>query len=149
MRLRLLGLIALLALGTAIGCGDDEQPHDAAAPVDAARDASVATCEVDAGHCLIVDDGGVSHGCAQGSMGPGDRDDGGGLPTVGRPDASADAMNLPFGAECLDNAQCQSNICFYYRVKGQFCTHFCSCDSDCPAPSLGCGGQGVCRMGYE
>jgi hypothetical protein len=145
MRSLALGVVVLaLAAG---GCGSDEPPADAAV-MDAAVDASAA-CTVDAGHCLVVDDAGVSHGCAAGSMGPGDRDDGGGLGLAGRPDASADAMNLPFGAECLDNAQCQSQICFDYRVKGWFCTRFCSCDSDCPAPSLGCGGQGVCRMGYQ
>jgi hypothetical protein len=145
MRSLALGVVVLaLAAG---GCGSDEQSGDAAV-MDAAVDASAA-CTVDAGHCLVVDDAGVSHGCAAGSMGPGDRDDGGGLGPAGRPDASADAMNLPFGAECLDNAQCQSQICFDYRVKGWFCTRFCSCDSDCPAPSLGCGGQGVCRMGYQ
>jgi hypothetical protein len=97
--------------------------------------------------CLIVDDAGLSHGCTTGGMGPGDRDDGGGLGPAGPPDASADARNLPFGAECLGNVQCQSNICFLYRVKGQFCTHTCRCDADCAPPSLGCGGMGVCRVG--
>jgi hypothetical protein len=145
MKSFVLGAI-VLALAAAVGCGNDQPPSDAA--VDAAVDASAA-CAVDAGHCLIVDDAGVSHGCAAGSMGPGDRDDGGGLGPAGPPDASADAMNLPFAAECLDNAQCQSQICFDYRVKGQFCTRFCSCDSECPPPSLGCGGQGVCRMGAQ
>jgi hypothetical protein len=96
---------------------------------------------------LTVDDLGVSHGCNQGGMGPGDRDDGGGLPTVGAPDGGAGATKLPYASTCLNNAQCTSNICFLYRVKGQFCTQFCACDSDCPPPSLGCGGQGVCRMG--
>jgi hypothetical protein len=97
--------------------------------------------------CLAVTDLGVTYGCLGGGMGPGDRDDGGGLPNIGPPDASPDAMNLPLGAECLNNAQCASNICFYYRVKGQFCTQLCNVDSDCPPPSPGCGGQGVCRAG--
>src|SRR5262249_39307612 len=96
---------------------------------------------------LIVDDGGLSHGCMQGGMGPGDRDDGGGMSFPGAPDLGADLMNLPYGSPCLSNPQCTTNICFFYPVKGQFCTQFCACDSDCPPPSLGCGGQGVCRMG--
>ena len=108
---------------------------------------------VDLGHdlaphrCLYVDDAGVTHGCAGGGMGPGDRDDGGGAPAPPPPDANPDSRNLPFGAECLDNQQCQSMICFFYRVKGQFCTQLCSVDSDCPSASLGCGGMGVCRVG--
>lgn len=80
-------------------------------------------------------------------MGPGDRDDGGGLPPAGPPDASADARNLPLGAACLNNGQCASSLCFLYRVKGQFCTQPCGCDADCPPPSPGCGGMHVCRAG--
>ena len=134
-------VVGLLCAGAIAGCHADRAANDAGV------DAGVA-CMVDAGaHCLVVDDAGVSHGCNTGGMGPGDRDDGGGLPPAPPPDASADAMNQPFGAECLFNAQCTSNICFLYRVKGQFCTQFCACNSDCPPPSLGCGGQGVCRLG--
>jgi hypothetical protein len=135
-------VLPILALTWLSGCHADREVSDAGV------DMGVAACMVDAGaHCLIVDDAGVSHGCNQGGMGPGDRDDGGGLPNAAPPDAAVDAMNQPFGAECLFNAQCASNICFLYRVKGQFCTRFCACDSDCPPPSLGCGGQGVCRVG--
>ena len=116
-------------------------------PVDAAA-VDAGACAADAlAPCLVVDDAGVSHGCATGGMGPGDRDDGGGMALAGPPDASADAMNLPFGAECLNNHQCQSDLCFLYRVKGQFCTQPCRCSADCPPPSLGCGGMGVCRAG--
>jgi hypothetical protein len=97
--------------------------------------------------CLYVDDAGVTHGCTGGGQGPGDRDDGGGAPTPPPPDANPDAFNLGFGAECLDNKQCASMICFFYRVKGQFCTQVCNGNSDCPDASLGCGGMGVCRVG--
>jgi hypothetical protein len=131
-------LVPLVLLG-AVGCDDDTAAVDAA-PADSG------VCMVDASHCLIIDDAGVSHGCAQGGMGPGDRDDGGGAPLVSPPDAGG-ATNLPYGAECDSNDQCSTNICFFYKVKGYFCTTFCACDSDCPPPSLGCGGQGVCRMG--
>ncbi len=138
-------LVVAVLCGLA-ACGSSGAPADAAVP-DAATDGS-ATCTEDAAPpCLIVDDAGLSHGCMMGGMGPGDRDDGGGMPNAPPPDASADARNLPFAAECLSNLQCTSNICFLYRVKGQFCTRFCACDVDCPAPSLGCGGQGVCRVG--
>lgn len=131
-------LIALLA---AAGCDDDS----AAPPGNG--DMSVSCDEDAATRCLIVDDAGLSHGCMQGGIGPGDRDDGGGMALAGPPDLGADLTNLPYGSVCLSNQQCTTGICFLYRVKGQFCTQFCACDSDCPPPSLGCGGQGVCRMG--
>lgn len=113
-------------------------------PATAAADLSIADGRV---RCLAVTDSGVTYGCLGGSMGPGDRDDGGGLPNAGPPDAGPDATNLPLGAACLNNAQCASTICYYYRVKGQFCTQLCNVDSDCPPPSPGCGGMGVCRYG--
>jgi hypothetical protein len=131
-------LIVLLA---AAGCDDDS----AAPPGNS--DMSVSCDEDAATRCLIVDDAGLSHGCVQGGMGPGDRDDGGGMGFPGPPDLGADLMNLPYASPCLSNQQCTTGICFLYRVKGQFCTQFCACDGDCPPPSLGCGGQGVCRMG--
>jgi hypothetical protein len=97
--------------------------------------------------CFYVDDAGVTRGCAGGGMGPGDRDDGGGAPTPPPPDANPDARDIPFGQECLDNQQCASMICFFYRVKGQFCTQLCNVNADCPDASPGCGGMGVCRVG--
>jgi hypothetical protein len=109
--------------------------------------ADMTTVDLARVRCLAVTDAGVTYGCLGGSMGPGDRDDGGGMQNVGPPDASPDAMNLPLGAECLNNGQCASGICYYYRVKGQFCTQLCSVDSDCPPPSPGCGGMFVCRYG--
>ena len=113
----------------------------------AATDAGAADASLDAKpHCLFVDDAGVTHGCSSGGAGPGDRDDGGGAAPAPPPDASPDAINQPFGAECLDNAQCASMICYLYRVKGQFCTQLCNLDGDCPPPSPGCSGQGVCRV---
>jgi hypothetical protein len=144
---RLFAALALAAVASLGACSSDQ-----ASPPDAAMDLGPSdgpvTCAEDASHCLIIDDAGVSHGCNTGGMGPGDRDDGGGM-VAPPPDAAADAMNQPFGAECLSNDQCTSGICFLYRVKGQFCTQFCACNADCPAPpaSLGCSGQGVCRVG--
>jgi hypothetical protein len=127
--------VVALALGAGACKSSSGRAPDLAAPVDLNT------------HCFVVDDAGVTHGCTAGGLGPGDRDDGGGLPAAPPPDASPDATNLPFGAECLDNAQCASGICFYYRVKGQFCTIECNVNTDCPPASLGCGGQGVCRVG--
>jgi hypothetical protein len=38
--------------------------------------------------------------------------------------------------------------CVNFTQKGKFCTHACKTATsakDCPAPSAGCGGQGVCK----
>jgi hypothetical protein len=95
---------------------------------------------------LWVDDAGVTQGCGEGDMGPGDRDDGGGAPPPPPPDASLDASDLGFGASCWDNPQCASNLCFDFKARGQFCSQICTIDQDCPLPSPGCNGMGVCRM---
>ena len=132
-------LVATIVLAA---CGNGGGAPDAVSPY-----AAVACAADAAAPCITVNDAGVSFGCGQGGIGPGDRDDGGGAPPPPPPDASATATNQPFGAQCLSNAQCSSNLCFYYRVKGQFCTRTCRCNADCPPPSLGCGGMGVCRVG--
>jgi hypothetical protein len=96
--------------------------------------------------CLQVNEAGVTYGTCKGSQGPGDRDDGGGM-EAGSPDVSQDAIDQPLYAPCWDNAQCTTGICFAFGPKGQFCTKTCSSNADCPAPSLGCNGMGVCRVG--
>lgn len=130
--------VAALALVIPAACGGAGATHDGGV-VDGGVDGFV--------RCLYVDDAGVTQGCLGGGMGPGDRDDGGGAPAPPPPNVSPDAMNLPFGAECLDNAQCASSICYFYRVKGQFCTQLCTTATDCPSASPGCSGQGLCRVG--
>ena len=58
-----------------------------------------------------------------------------------------DAALLPFMAECPlgDNASCASGLCFEFNSKGPHCTHACTLDTDCEAPSPGCSGMGVCK----
>jgi hypothetical protein len=117
--------------------------HDAAVAADAGdpkADASDAAC------VLWVDDAGVTEGCNRGGMGTGDHDDGGGAPPPPPPDAARDAGDLPLTASCWDNAQCASDMCFDFKVRGTFCTKACATNADCPAPSPGCNGMGVCRM---
>jgi hypothetical protein len=117
--------------------GDASGSADATPATDGAADAS---CP------LSVDDAGVTHGCGKGGQGPGDHDDGGGV-TAPPSDASPDAIDLPFGASCLDNGQCASGMCFDYSAKGTFCTKTCNSNADCPSESSGCNGMGVCRVG--
>jgi len=123
----------------------DGAPDDASdagsPPSDGSADAADALC------VLLVDDAGVTHGCVSGGMGPGDKDDGGGAPAPPPPDASLDASDLPLGASCWNNAQCASDICFDYAVRGTFCSQRCWTPANCPPPMNGCNGMGVCRMG--
>jgi hypothetical protein len=105
------------------------------------------SADADALCVLVVDDAGVSHGCNGGGNGPGDHDDGGEAAAPPPPDAALDASDLPLGASCWDNAQCASDICFDYVVRGTFCTQRCWTNANCPPPANGCNGQGVCRFG--
>src|SRR5690348_13839707 len=116
----LVGALVLTSLFAAIACGSSstsESPADAGRASDATTAESGAASDAGANDSgcvgVRVDDAGVTHGCAAGGQGPGDRDDGGGA-TAPPSDASADASNLPFGASCLNNAQCDSGICFDY-----------------------------------
>lgn len=122
----------------------DSNAPDAMTITDAGADTTDAA---DALCVLLVDDAGVSHGCGPGDNGPGDHDDGGGAAAPPPSDAAVDASNLPLGASCLDNAQCASDICFFYQVRGTFCTQRCWTNGDCPPPANGCNGMGVCRFG--
>ncbi|MEO6575929.1 MAG: hypothetical protein ABIP89_18900 [Polyangiaceae bacterium] len=108
----------------------DAQPSDAAEAADS--------------HCVYIE-AGLTYGCAVGGMGPGDRDDGGGVPPPAG-DASPDASDLLFGSYCLDNAQCRDGVCFVFHAKGQVCTRLCANDAICPPTSPGCNTQGVCRV---
>ncbi len=159
MRRVRIGLLACLASSVAIfaaACGsgnDNAAIADSGAADQIVEDAIDETADevtdaADAAdaRCFFIDDAGVTHGCSPGGDGPGDRDDGGGVAPP-PPDASADASDLPFGAQCLRNDQCASDLCYFYRAKGQFCTQFCDPPPTCPAPSLGCNAQGVCREG--
>lgn len=80
------------------------------------------------------------------ACGSGD-DDGGGVPG---PDASA-AGTIQYMQTCdLVDDQCDRSerddaVCFGFNAKGPHCTHPCSGDGDCEAPSPGCSGMGVCK----
>jgi hypothetical protein len=114
---------------------------DAGSPTDAGAADGDAQC------VLWVDDAGITHGCSKGGQGPGDQDDGGGAPAPPPPNIAQDAGNLGLGSPCWDNAQCTSDICFDYAVRGTFCTQRCFTNANCPPPMNGCNGMGVCRMG--
>jgi hypothetical protein len=52
---------------------------------------------------------------------------------------------LPYMAECTQNEQCETELCFNFNNKGPHCTHECQTAGDCEAPSPGCNGMGVCK----
>jgi hypothetical protein len=61
-------------------------------------------------------------------------------------DASGDG-GAPFLGPCMANSDCASMVCHYYPgVGGSFCTKPCTTAADCPPPSPGCNGMGVCRI---
>ncbi|HEX3343468.1 MAG TPA: hypothetical protein VHS09_02800 [Polyangiaceae bacterium] len=139
--------------GSDPSCNDaSSSPSPDASPAEAAADTSEtitdASADTSDGHCIFtVDDAGVTHGCGGGGTGMGDHDDGGGAPSPPPPDAALDASDLPLGAPCWNNAQCESMICFDYAVRGTFCTQLCLTSAECPPPANGCNGMGVCRFG--
>jgi hypothetical protein len=61
------------------------------------------------------------------------------------PDAGGDGGLLPFMSPCEDNEDCESGLCFAFNAAGPHCTHSCTVDDDCEAPSPGCNGMGVCK----
>jgi hypothetical protein len=127
--------------------GATDAGHDSGVTPDGASHVSDGGTDADASCMFTVDEAGVTHGCGRGGVGPGDHDDGGDAGAPPPPDAALDASDLPLGAPCWDNAQCASDLCFDYVVKGTFCTKRCSSNADCPSPPfMGCNGMGVCRM---
>ncbi|HEY3817191.1 MAG TPA: hypothetical protein VGL81_08475 [Polyangiaceae bacterium] len=139
--------------GSDPNCNDaSSNPSPEASTAEAASDTSSPITDAGAdtadAHCIfMVDDAGVTHGCNGGGTGMGDHDDGGGAAAPPPPTVPMDAGDLPLGSTCWDNAQCASMICFDYQIRGTFCTQLCLTAGDCPPPSNGCNGMGVCRFG--
>ena len=97
---------------------------------------------------LDHDSGAVT--ATDGGHGPGTGDGGGHGEGGNNPLNDAGAAN-GFGAACTDDGQCSSGFpkCFNYNAKGKHCTKTCKKATqavDCPAPSTGCNGQGVCKL---
>lgn len=76
--------------------------------------------------------------------------DGGGPDSI--PDADplapdVEVGSLPYLAECNPNfdEECESGLCFEFNTHGPHCTIPCTSPADCPAPSSGCSGMGVCK----
>ena len=50
---------------------------------------------------------------------------------------------------CINDTDCTTNLCFPFNAYGPHCSMQCSKDTDCPAPSPGCSGMGVCESFIE
>jgi hypothetical protein len=83
----------------------------------------------------------------------GDGGDGGGSRDAGPPaDARPECIvseddPILYMCPCeIADDRCEAGeMCFGFNNKGPHCTHGCSGESDCPAPSGGCGNMNVCR----
>ena len=63
------------------------------------------------------------------------------------PDAGASDSGLAgFLEVCSEDGECETGLCFPYNAFGPHCTTPCDKDSECPPPSPGCSGMGVCKL---
>lgn len=60
-------------------------------------------------------------------------------------DVDAAPPKLALYAPCAEDSQCESGLCYAFNAKGPRCSKPCSGAADCPAPSPGCNGKGICK----
>jgi len=63
---------------------------------------------------------------------------------------STNTGTTPFMDPCLTNEECTTGLCFLFNQAsvGRRCTRTCMIATeaaDCPAPSTGCNGMGLCK----
>jgi hypothetical protein len=63
------------------------------------------------------------------------------------PDDGVDAGPAAYMEACeLEPDNCVApDMCFMFNDRGPHCTHTCADAGDCPAPSPGCNGMGLCK----
>lgn len=74
---------------------------------------------------------------------------GAGILVEAGPDVEAGAAETGkagFLQPCVNNTDCTTNLCFSFNAYGQHCSHPCTKDIDCEAPSPGCSNKGVCKL---
>jgi hypothetical protein len=141
--LALASVVVLVVSTMPLACEGDERPCYPGDFVDCACDSGepgYAQCDPEGngyGECGYC---GTTPGLAQGAGGSGD---GGAGP--GGAGGEGGAL-LPFLAECEENAQCESGLCYPFAAKGPHCTTPCEDASECPPPSTGCNMMGVCKV---
>lgn len=71
---------------------------------------------------------------------------GGGPPATGAGGmAEGGAALLPFMADCDEDGQCETGLCYLFPAKGPHCSKACGEDGDCEPPSPGCNMMGICK----
>jgi hypothetical protein len=59
-------------------------------------------------------------------------------------------MDGKLGSPCLQNEDCESNLCNPYPAKGSnLCSNSCDASNvatNCPPPAVGCNKMGVCKF---
>jgi hypothetical protein len=53
---------------------------------------------------------------------------------------------LPFTSPCESDEQCETGLCYSFAAKGPHCSQACDGPEDCPPPSPGCNGMGICKV---
>ena len=58
-----------------------------------------------------------------------------------------EGATLKFMDPCTagEDTTCETNLCFVFNKRGPHCSVACTRDCECPAPSGGCSGMGVCK----
>lgn len=123
----------------------------------------VAACAMDGRPCAPDDyrfcecpAGGQGYAqCAEDGSGYGPCDCSGTIPAgagllveAGAPDADAAVEGglAGFLEPCSEDDECVTHLCFPFNAYGPHCSQPCTKDTDCPPPSPGCSGMGVCKV---
>jgi hypothetical protein len=58
-----------------------------------------------------------------------------------------EGATLKFMDPCVagQDAQCETNLCYTFNMRGPHCTARCTQACECPPPSGGCNNMGVCK----
>jgi hypothetical protein len=134
----MLRIVALLACACVAACNGDGRP---CAPGDWIYCACPAAKR---GYSQCSDDGRGYGACdCSGAIPAG----AGVLVEGGAPDAAApDGDKAGFLAPCVNDSDCATNLCFPFNAYGPHCSHPCTKDVDCEAPSPGCSNKNVCKL---
>jgi len=128
-------VLPALAIAIVVACGEDRPPcyhGDFIGCTCADGKYGYAACSaLEDGYAACVCDGttpGVDGGVRDASL-----------------DVAPETAKTAFLAACTTNEQCETGLCFTYGMGQELCTKPCTMPTDCPVPSTGCNGKGVCK----
>jgi hypothetical protein len=115
------------------GCDDPPICHDG--------EFEACLCDTERGYRTCVDEAYGECVCNGDTPGlPGGLAEGGG----GNGGAGGQPL-LPFLDPCDNDEQCETMLCHVFNAKGPRCSQSCTVEGDCPPPSPGCNGMGICK----